>query len=1044
MADGQHCFISYSTADALEFARKLVNKLEGGTPNIPVWFDKDNLKAGDDWDTQIDEALKTCKLILFVMSKDSVMDNSVCKQEWSRALSYKKPIVPIWLHNDIIAPFRLADRQRVDFRNNFDSGLAQLRDHLAWMDSPEGQLQEVKEQRDDAKRALNRARPEDQPRIEQQIIDFEADIKRREEIIKNPEAAVEQTKKNIETGLERERKPETPITAETHSKFINPPPGIAPNYFQDRSAETKLIADFLSNDTQRISTIVGRAGVGKTAMICRLLKALEAGHLPDDLGEHRVNGIVYLGEAGSHKVNFANIFTDLSKLLSRETATQLESLYKDPKSPVESKTFALMEAFSDGQVVLLLDNFETLIETENIRDAELKEALNAFLCGPHHTIKIIITTRIAPHDLNTCEPGRQYLLRLDEGLEYPHAENMLKGLDIDGKLSIKNAPMELLSRARVRTRGYPRALEALAGILSADFNTTLEELIIDDNVPLPEDVVKKLVGDAFSRLDSVAQKVMQALAIYNRPVTPAAIDYVLQPHIEGINSSPILQRLVNMHFGRREAGKFYLHPVDKEYAISRIPHGEEIKGEDPKTSIFLLPGTKLNHQKRNAFTQHGLLNRAADYFAQARKPRAEWKKLDDLNAQLAEFDLRCAAGDYDTAASVLTEIDFDYLLLWGHYRLMIELHDKVQEKIRDKELLRICTNNLGSASLRIGKLENAIKHYQLFLELAQKDKDKQHESAALGNLGLVYAALGDVLQAIKFHEQNLIIAREISDKRSEGNANNSLGNRYYVLGNINKAIEFYEQALLIHHEINNRVGESGALCNLGNCYLDIGNADKAIEFYSKGLIIDREVGSRYGEANDQNNIGLGLLSLGDYQKAKKILQQASQIADEILDPIVQLQARWGLTQVYLFQNDLGNARVTIEAAFQYDVPQHNHNATALHGIIALRQGEDVTARGAFLRAIGQADEILSKTADYYDALDAKGIALSGLVVSGKWEVDSERQKALDEAVETFRKARKIAPHAGVVKSVLRLFDELVKCDNEGILKDVRNAVEGKE
>jgi hypothetical protein len=35
---------------------------------------------------------------------------------------------------------------------------------------------------------------------------------------------------------------------------------------------------------------------------------------------------------------------------------------------------------------------------------------------------------------------------------------------------------------------------------------------------------------------------------------------------------------------------------------------------------------------------------AADYFAQARKPRAEWKKLDDLAPQLAEFELR-GAGD---------------------------------------------------------------------------------------------------------------------------------------------------------------------------------------------------------------------------------------------------------------------------------------------------------------------------------------------------------------------------------------------------------------
>ena len=51
---------------------------------------------------------------------------------------------------------------------------------------------------------------------------------------------------------------------------------------------------------------------------------------------------------------------------------------------------------------------------------------------------------------------------------------------------------------------------------------------------------------------------------------------------------------------------------------------------------------------------------------------------------------------------------------------------------------------------------------------------------------------------------------------------------------------------------------------------------------------------------------------------------------------------------------------------------------------------------------------------------------------------------VDDAIETFRKARKIAPHAGIVKSVLRLFDELAKCDQDGVLKDVRNAAEGKE
>jgi len=535
------------------------------------------------------------------------------------------------------------------------------------------------------------------------------------------------------------------------------------------------------------------------------------------------------------------------------------------------------------------------------------------------------------------------------------------------------------------------------------------------------------VGEAFNRLDTNAQKVMQALAVYNRPVTPAAVDYLLAPHLPAIDSAPILQRLANMHFARKESGRFYLHPVDREFAFGLIGTSDQglgIRNQENDAPESLVTNRLIpNH----LFTQHDLLTRAADYFAQARKPRAEWKKLEDLSAQLAEFDLRCAAGDYDSAASVLRDFDADYLLLWGHYLLTIDLHNQIQGKIKDSYLTMTTVWLLGLAYNNMGQTKKAIGFYTQTMELARKINDKQAEGATLNNLGSAYSALGEISKSIEFQEQALVIAREIGDNKGEG----------------------------------------ARLANLAEDHLILGDYDKSIEYYNQALQNARKIGNKYGEGKRLN--GLAKVSIGkdDLQGAISNSQESLRIGHELISPEVCSESSSSLTLAHLFQNDLVNARTTIEAALQYDEPGNNHNVTALHGIIALRHGDEVTARGAFVRAIGQADEILSKTAEYYSALDAKGLAMCGLLICdlrlGKGDPsmptetndgkpvppenvtfsDGRGAPTVDDAIETFRKARKIAPHAGVVKATLRLFDELMKCKGGEILKDVRKAVEGK-
>jgi len=210
------------------------------------------------------------------------------------------------------------------------------------------------------------------------------------------------------------------------------------------------------------------------------------------------------------------------------------------------------------------------------------------------------------------------------------------------------------------------------------------------------------------------------------------------------------------------------------------------------------------------------------------------------------------------------------------------------------------------------------------------------------------------------------------------------------------------------------------------------------------LTIAQETGYRYGEGFRLLNLAGVEIELRNYKKAIGLSLQSVKIGNEILSPDLQNNSCANLALAHLLSDNLTSAQKAIDVANKIDVPENNHNATALHGIIALRQGERETAQEAFTKSIAQADEILAKTPDYYSALDAKGLACCGLALC-EVGVDGgplrETEDGVKAAMETFRKARKIAPHAGVVKSVLRLFDELVKCDEEGVLKDVREVIE---
>ncbi len=932
-----HYFLSYSRLDQ-PFAETLYDRLVSGHSPLPVFMDVHDLKPGQDWDEALEHAVKTCHAVLFLMSADSTAKGTQCKNEWGLALRCRRPVIPLKLEPAVEPPLDFVRRQYVDFQATSRKPAGDnLLEDLHWVHTPEGLLSHQQTLLALAERDWRRgSNDHERQRAQNEITSLEEEITRLNHIIAEGDLAPQRVNESIARAIERERlDARTAIVGRT--KFINPPPGIAPAHFQDRIDETKFAAHYLRDETQRMLTIVGRGGVGKTALICRLLKGLESGQFPDQLGKFDCDGIVYLSGAGSHKVNAPNIFQDLIKLLPEGKSAELRSLYEKAEVSMRDKVLALLDAFPSGCTVLLLDNFEDVVatETRHLLDDGLRAFLNTVLTAPHHGLKVILTTRVAPMDFALVQPARQSTRELGSGLPSPYAENILREMDADGSLGLRDGSPELLSTLREQTGGYPKALEALVGWLKSDRETTIHEVLEHAGGCLPSQVVEAFVGEAFSRLDPLAQQVMQALAIYGRPVTANAVDFLLQPWLPVVESARVLNRLTNLFFIRKEADRYFLHPLDSEHALRLLE-------SSPTTPPSFAP----------PFSLQALRLRGASYFKQIRKPSEQWHCLEDVLPQLAEFDLRFAAGDFETAWHILSSIGFNYLRAWGHYRMLVDLMEKLVEPLSGTHLEDSVLGNLGISYRNVGRTREAIACFEKCLQLVTHPRHGQpdlgSEAVWLSNLGATLDLLGETERSIACHQRAMEIDRQRGDLDGVGIDLHNLAGRFGEQGQTDHALELCRQSVEIarqfrrHDDLQSRFKEGLRLATVASLLLDANRPAEAIRCAEEALEVAATQHSPEISTRAYRFIGLGRLAKGEIPQAVEAFDMAT----------------------------------------TFDFPRLNNSALAAQGLGRLVAGDAQAARDCFEAVVAGTENLLHHCADHHRALDDQAMARAGLAVCG--------------------------------------------------------------
>jgi tetratricopeptide (TPR) repeat protein len=809
-------------------------------------------------------------------------------------------------------------------------------------------------------------------------------------------------------------------------RVVGPLPGAVVQHFQGRVHELGLLRRHLADEHVRLVWVCGRGGIGKTALIARLLHELQGRHgsRPQDPLPWEVEGIVYMTLRQPEFCSLDKLIELIGRTLESHTAQELRAKWQQRTSLTDKLEFLFRRSLGGRHYLIVLDNFEDILDANNhIREefADLRHFVDTCLEYDHGT-RLLVTSRrrlVFSPELEGRFGTRQVELSLDAGLPHTDAIALLRALDADGRLGIRSASEPALHEVARGCHGIPRTLETLVGTLRQRRTWTLVRLLHDETAltHLTEHPAREL----YESLSADERLVIQGLAVYDRPVPAAAVQY-LWP---GLRVDDLLDTLVSHYVVAYDQGHFSLHPLDRHYAYRQIPDTE---AEATKAALHA---------------------RAAEFFRQRRTPHDHWHTITDLDPQLQEFHHLLQANLYDQACALLNGIERSYLLIWGHAASLVQLHSLLVERGHNRELQAANLDNLGEAYWLLGEAQEALRCHEQALALTRQLGNPQREARCLTNIGRVYWILGQPQAARAYHEQALTIFRTLSaldDRWGEAHCLGNLGITYQQLGEVREAIAYYEQHLQRARELGDWRGEMRALINLGFAYHDLGEFQSEIAYTEQALAVATQMSDRWNEGRCLGHLGLAAEALGQPQEAMAYFEQALEIfraigdrrvESDLLGLIADATVRSGhLERAIPYYQEaltiaqevsdkagaseqwLGLAYVFHHLGHRAEARRHYHEGLALEfllthyrcaillGILCSEEGHVLEAQHHYTRGIDLCRALLDKTPTLVRPLYSLALAYLG---NGQ----------PDEALTTYRRALEVCTASGVVRDALQ-------------------------
>lgn len=690
-----------------------------------------------------------------------------------------------------------------------------------------------------------------------------------------------------------------------------------------RAFELQQIEHLLDDPQQRLITLVGLGGIGKTHL------AIEAAHRQS---YHFLDGVVL--------VSLANA-TGRDQLVAALTAALNPAL----NIPIHAEA-QLLSALADRECLLIFDAFEHVLAEG--------AAFVAMLLSQTSALKVLATSR---ERLNL---RWESVLSLD-GLTCPAesaepaaiAQSEAVQLFVHTARRVQSA-FDLLPHAQTVAQicryveGIPLGVELAAAKLSQmscsqiaeQLRQSLDALSTDmHDVPLRQRSLRMIVQQALNQLSPPDRRLFTGLAVFQSSFSLAAACAVTEAQARQVSE------LANKSLVRLIGGDRYeIHEVLRRYVLEDPELADAIAIAQRRHSAYFLEMVQEHGASRSGVETPSKLS---DLQADIDNVRQAWQwsvTHDDIatfgpylgaisafytylslfhegeqSFRNAVVRVRALLRDVPDLSITMIAALGKLLAEWALLTNIMGMHSQaieaasaaveLAERIGNSELLAQSYTFWGWACFSRGEYAEALRCLDAGLGQARASTIAQTEAHCLRFIGSVHLEQGRYSLAEAYFADSVALCRQIDEQQGIAWALHDSGLLFYQFGDYDTAREALAEALLIWQTSGPRNGEGFVLADLALITCRQNDRVIAASYARQALQLAEELRASHLRARALVSQGYILTEQGALAQACAAFQEATQIRRSLEQPQMTLDALAGLAQVTLEQANLEGARL---------------------------------------------------------------------------------------------------------------------------------------